>query len=357
MRRFLWEISIMNRQLQCLARTSLFITFALMVGCSSPPPQTPTNANAKKKVALIGNTASDYWQMVRKGAEKADAELDKIDVIFKTPYTGTEKDQDAVMSEAMMKDRVAAMAVSPIDPAAQKKRINDMAKNIVFITQDSDAPDTDRAAYVGIDTKAAGREAGELLKKALPNGGKVVAFVGRPELENAKEKYEGLKAAVEGTKIEIVELMSDEASPMKAEENSSAAIKKYPDLAGMVGLWSYNGPAILKAVKQANKVGKIKIVCFDEEADTLTGIKDGGIFGTVIQQPFEIGYQSIHVMAKLLQGDKTGVPENKRVLISSIVVQSNNVQEFTNKMNQALGKAAAPSASASGKASPTPAKK
>lgn len=345
----------MNKQLQRLAYSSLLIVFALMLGCSSPPPQAPTNA--KKKVALIGNTASDYWQMVRKGAEKADSELDKVDVIFKTPYTGTEKDQDAVMAEAISKDRVSAMAVSPIDPKAQKKRINEMSKNIVFITQDSDAPDTDRAVYVGVDTKAAGREAGELLKKALPGGGKVVAFVGRAELDNAKEKYDGLKAAVEGTKIEIVELMTDEASPMKAEENSSTAIKKYPDLVGMVGLWSYNGPAILKAVRQANKVGKIKIVCFDEEPDTLAGIKEGAIFGTVIQQPFEIGYQSVQVMAKLLQGDKSGIPENKRLLIPSMVVQSNNVQEFMSKMDQMLGKAAAPAASPSGKASASPAKK
>jgi ABC-type sugar transport system substrate-binding protein len=43
----------------------------------------------------------------------------------------------------------------------------------------------------------------------------------------------------------------------------------------MVGLWSYNGPAILNAVKDANKVGQVKIICFDEEDETLAGVKDG----------------------------------------------------------------------------------
>ena len=315
----------------------LLLAFALMTSCSSPAPQAPTNT--KKKVALIGNTASDYWQMVRKGSEKADAELDNIEVLFKTPYTGTAKDQEGVMIEASMKDRVAAMAVSPIDPTSQKKRINEIAKSVLFITQDSDAPDSDRVAYVGVDTRAAGREAGELVKKALPQGGKIMVFVGRAELENAKEKYEGLKAALQGSKVEIVDLMTDDSNPIKAEENAIAAIQKHPDLAGMVGLWSYNGPAILTAVTRAKKIGQIKIVCFDEEADTLAGIKEGAIFASVIQSPFEIGYQSIHVMAKLLQGDKSGVPENKRVLIPALVVQKSNVQEYVDKMNQLLGKA------------------
>ena len=333
----------------------LLLAFALSVSCSSPTPTAPTNT--KKKVALIANTASDYWQMVRKGSEKADAELENVEVIFKTPYTGTAKDQEGVMIEASMKDRVAAMAVSPIDPASQKKRINEIAKSVLFITQDSDAPDTDRVAYVGVDTHTAGREAGELVKKALPQGGKIMVFVGRAELENAKEKYAGLKEALQGSKVEILDLMTDDANPIKAEENAIAALQKHPDLAGMVGLWSYNGPAILTAVTRAKKVSQIKIVCFDEEADTLAGIKEGSIFGTVIQSPFEIGYQSIKVMAKLLQGDKSGIPENKRVLIPALVVQKSNVQEYTDKMNSLLGKApSAPTTSPSVKAV-APAKK
>jgi ribose transport system substrate-binding protein len=309
--------------------------------------------NTKRKVAIIGNKASDYWQMVRSGAEKADAELDNVEVVFKIPYTGTAKDQDAMLVEANLKDRVAALALSPIDPVGQKKRINETAKNTVFITLDSDAPESDRLAYVGVDTRAAGREAGELVKKALPQGGKIIAFVGRAELENAKEKFAGLKEALQGSKVEVIDLMADEASQMKAEENATAAIEKHPDLAGMVGLWSYNGPAILTAVKRAKKVGQIKIVCFDEEADTLAGIQEGAIFATVIQQPFEIGYRSVQVMSKLLQGDKSVVPENKRVLVPALVVQKNNVQEYTTKMNQMLGKAAAPAASPSAQAAPT----
>jgi ribose transport system substrate-binding protein len=104
----------------------------------------------------------------------------------------------------------------------------------------------------------------------------------------------------------------------------------------MVGLWSYNGPAILRAVQAENKVGKIKIVCFDDEKATLEGIKQGSIFGTVAQQPFEYGYQSVLVMAKILKGDKSAIPESKKLFIPPVVVQRSNVDEYKDKMDQLL---------------------
>ena len=150
----------------------------------------------------------------------------------------------------------------------------------MLITHDSDAPDTDRALYLGADNRAAGRQAGELVKKALPQGGKIMVFVGKSEVRNAKERYEGLKEALQGSKVEIIDLMTDDANQSKARENAYPAMKKYPDIACMVGLWSYNGPAILQALRPENMLGKIKIVCFDEDKDTLAAIKEGTIFGS-----------------------------------------------------------------------------
>ena len=76
----------------------------------------------------------------------------------------------------------------------------------------------------------------------------------------------------------------------------------HPDVAALVGLWSYNGPAILNAVRDAGKIGQVKIVAFDEEDETLTGVKSGAIVGTVVQQPYEFGYQAMTLMAKVAHG-------------------------------------------------------
>jgi len=323
----------MKRLIQCKFVCLLTFVLTLSVSCASPPKP----PKAVKTVAFITNTTSDFWKIVRKGCEKADAELPDVNVAFKTTNTGTIEEQNGLIRQALDRDDADAIAISPIDPAGQKRVINDAAKRALVITQDSDAPDSDRALYLGADNRAAGRQAGELIRKALPQGGKIMVFVGKREVQNAQERFEGLKESLQGSNVEIIDLMTDDANPASARENAYQTLKKYPDIAGMVGLWSYNGPSIVQALKPEGKLGTIKIVCFDDERETLAAIKEGAIFGTVAQQPFEYGYQAVKTAAKILKGDRSVIPGNKRIFIPTVVIQRNNVDEYSKKLDQLLG--------------------
>src|SRR5882724_4986273 len=310
----------------------LAFVFATSASCSSPPKA----PKAIKTVAFITNATSDFWKIAHKGCEKADAELPDVTVAFKSTNTGSAKEQNGLISDALEMD-TDAIAVSVIDPVGQKQVINDAAKRALVITQDSDAPDSDRALYLGADNRAAGRQAGELIKKALPQGGKIMVFVGKREVQNARERFDGLKESLQGSNVEIIDLMTDDANPAGARDNAYQTLKKYPDIAGMVGLWSYNGPSIVQALRPEGKLGTIKIVCFDDEQDTIAAIKEGAIFGTVAQQPFEYGYQAVKTAAKILKGDRSAIPGNKTIFIPTVVIQSNNVDEYSKKLKQLLG--------------------
>lgn len=331
--------TLRSGSLNCFVIVVLALTVAFSNGCSNNSQPAPNTAASKavKTVAFIPNTSSDFWKIARKGCEKADQELTDIKVTFKTPYDGTPAAQNALIRQALDGDEASAIAISPIDPVSQKKAINDAAKRALVITQDSDAPDSDRSFYLGADNRAAGQQAGELIKKALPQGGKVMVFVGKRELQNSQERYEGLKQSLQNSKVEIVDLMTDDNDPTKARGNALETLKSHPDVNGMIGLWSYNGPAILQAVKSENKVGKIKIVCFDDENETLEGIKDGSIYGTVAQQPYEYGYKAVQLTAKVLQGDRSVIPGNKIIYIPTIVVTKENVDDHTARLKQLLG--------------------
>jgi ribose transport system substrate-binding protein len=312
--------------------SSLAIAYALFAACGSPAKP----EKAVKTVTIISNTASNFWKVIQKGAEKADAELADVNVIFKMTYGATVKEQERYTNESLVKDDADAIAISPLDPDGLKDFLDKTARKTTLITLDSDAPRSARAVYLGADNRAAGRQAADLLMKALPKGGKVMVFVGK-RLENAQERLAGLREAVSGSKIEILDLMLDDNDISKARENATEALNKYPDLAGMVGLWSYNGPAIRQAVENADKLGKVKIVCFDDDHETLEGIKAGSIFGTVAQQPFEYGYETVKLASKILKGDKAAIPADKKVLIPTVVVQRNNVDEYKTKLEHLLG--------------------
>lgn len=324
----------MKRSIRFELVWAVALVLSLLVSCASPPKP----PKAVKTVAFITNSTSDFWKVAHKGCQKADAELADVTVEFKTTNTGSVEEQNGLIRQALDRDDADAIAISPVDPGSQKKVINDAAKRAFVMTQDSDAPDTDRALYLGADNRAAGRQAGELIKQALPQGGKIMVFVGKREVQNAQERFEGLKESLQGSKVVIIDLMTDDANPSNARDNAYEALKKNPDIAGMVGLWSYNGPAIVQALRPENKLGTVKIVCFDDERETLAAIKEGAIFGTVAQQPFDYGYQAVKTAAQILRGDRSAIPGNKKIFVPTVVVQRNNVDEYTKKLDQLLGK-------------------
>jgi len=333
----------MSNRFFALCALSLSTLFVLSCG-SSPPTATNgttntggTSAPKELKLAFVTNNASDYWTIARKGVEKADAELNDVTVEFKLPGEGTAAEQKRIIDD-LVSTGIGGIAISPVDPDNQTQLINDTAKKALVITQDSDAPKSDRTLYIGTDNVAAGRQAGELVKEALPNGGKIMVFVGKSDARNAAERYQGLKEALQGSKVEIIDIRTDDTDRARAKTNAADTLVKYPDIAALVGLWSYNGPAILNAVKDAGKVGQVKIICFDEEDETLAGVKDGAIFATVVQQPYEFGYQSVKLMAQILKGDKSVIPATKQINVPTLVIKKDTVEEFTKKINQLRGK-------------------
>ncbi|MBO0721397.1 MAG: sugar-binding protein, partial [Blastocatellia bacterium] len=258
----------------------------------------------KLRLAFVTNNSSDFWTIARKGTEKADAELDNVEVEFRINAEETAAGQQRVVDDLLAKG-IDGIAISPVDPKNQIQMINNAASKALVITQDSDAPDSNRTCYVGTDNVSAGRQAGQLVKEALPHGGSIMVFVGTMDAQNAQERYRGLKETLEGSNVKIIDVRTDNTDRARAKANAADTMVNHPDVGALVGLWSYNGPQILNAVKDAGKVGQVKIIAFDEEDDTLAGIKEGSIYATVVQQPFQFGYRTIQLMAKVIGGDRS----------------------------------------------------
>lgn len=319
---------------------SAFICACLVIiaSCNGGGGSTGGGGESKSlRLAFVTNNASDFWTIARKGTEKADTELNDVTVEFRIPSDGTAAEQKRLLDDLLAKG-VEGIALSPVDPDNQTQLINDTAKRVLVVTQDSDAPKSDRAFYVGTDNVAAGRQAGGLIKEALPQGGRIMVFVGKLDARNAQERLQGIKETLQGTNISIVDVRTDDTDRVRAKSNVSDTLVRYPDVMALVGLWSYNGPAILNAVQESNKTGQVKIIAFDEEDETLAGVKQGAIYATVVQQPFEFGYQAIKLMQQYLKGDKSVAPPNKLVLVPTLIIKQDTVEAFTQKINQLRGR-------------------
>jgi ribose transport system substrate-binding protein len=329
---------LLEEIMKTLFRSALICACLLLIAACKGGGDSGTGGGGKNlRLAFVTNNASDFWTIARKGTEKADAELNSMTVEFKIPSDGTAAEQKRLIDDLLAKG-VDGIAISPVDPDNQTQMINDTAKQVLVVTQDSDAPKSDRAFYVGTDNVAAGRQAGDLIKEALPQGGKIMLFVGKLDARNAQERLQGIRESLQGSSVEIIDVRTDDTDRVRAKSNVSDTLVRYSDVAALVGLWSYNGPAILNAVREANKTGQVKIIAFDEEDETLAGVKDGAIYATVVQQPYEFGYQAMKLMHQYLQGDKSAIPAGKQVFVPTLIIKRDSVDDFTQKINQLRGR-------------------
>lgn len=296
-----------------------------------------TAGGAKKlKLAFVSNNASEFWSIAKAGAQEAEKTLGNVEVDVRFPATGAAAEQQQIMDDLLAKG-VDGIAVSPVDPANQTAFLDRVASQTLLVCHDSDAPASKRVCYIGTDNFAAGVEAGKLIKEALPKGGKIMLFVASTDTENAKQRAGGIKKEIEGSGIEVIDIRTDEADAVRAQKNVEDTLVKYPDIAGLVGLYAYNGPAILNAVRKGGQAGKIQIVCFDENEETLQGVASGDIHGTVVQQPFEFGKQAITKMAAYLGGDKQALSGGTQI-VPTRSLRKDDIAGFKSELQKILKK-------------------
>jgi ribose transport system substrate-binding protein len=314
-------------------------------------PQAATKGGKKLKIAFVSNGVASFWNIAATGVKAAG---DKLGVDAQTfmPVEGI-SDQKRIIEDLLTRG-IDGIAVSPIDPANQTELLNTAAKRTKLITHDSDAPSADRLVYIGMDNYKAGRLCGDLVREAMPGGGTVMIFIGRLEQDNAKRRRQGTidailgrpenpgnfdppGAVVEGGGYKILGTLTDQFDRAKGKANAEDTLAKHPDLGCMVGLFAYNPPLLLEALAQADKLGKVRVVAFDEDDATLAGIQKGSVHGTVVQNPYMYGHKSVEVLTAVLKGDASALPAGKFIDIPARQIRKNNVDEFWADLKAKVG--------------------
>ena len=302
----------------------------------------------KPSVAYVTNGVASFWVIAEKGAQDGAKEFDaSVNVIMPKDVEDQKRKCEDLLARG-----TDGIAISPIDSANQAQLLKQISELTTLITHDSDAPDSDRLCYIGMDNYTAGRMCGALVKEALPEGGEIMIFVGRLGQENARLRRQGVidelmdrshdssrydepgTSINEGGKYTVLDTRTDGFDFAKAKAQAQDAISKYPNLKGMVGLFAYNPPKILDAVREANKLDQIQVIGFDEEAETLQGIQDGEVYGTVVQNPYRYGFESVRVLSALARGDKSVIPEDGFLDIPARQIRKDNVDEFRAELDR-----------------------
>jgi ribose transport system substrate-binding protein len=238
-----------------------------------------------------------FWDDVRKGMEKAAAELG-VKAEFVAP-TVADANQQVQKIEALLERNISGLAISPNVPDSvigviQKAR----DKGIPVICFDSDSPDSQRLCYVGTNNEAAGYEAGKLLKKFLPQGGKVLVVSGGAGALNHQERVAGFERAVNDSPIKVADIVYCNDDLNRATQLIETYTVANPDLKGIFCTASW---AISAANVRKEKGLEVVIIGFDTVEAEIELVRQGLIEGLVGQRPDNMGYQSIMMLDRLRQ--------------------------------------------------------
>jgi ribose transport system substrate-binding protein len=171
-----------------------------------------------------------------------------------------------------------------------------------------------RQCYVGTDNVTGGKVLGVAAKKLLGarnvKSGGYVQLVGRLGAENAIERMGGVKETM-APEYSEVDRMEDNFDLTKARDNVRNAMINHPDLVALIGIWSYNAPAICDVIKQdySDKRANLTIATFDAEPIAIRRMGEGLIDVMVVQDPYDIGYQSVRIQKAIAAGDQAAVKE------------------------------------------------
>lgn len=306
------------RFLQLFVGLAICLSLALAIGCSSNNSNSSSSsAGGTKRIVLLNNTDSPFWDAARAGIAKAVEDLKLADAGFTAGMDSNENAETGQIEKLRQyatQDDIAAVIISPVsgtNPAIadELKKLHDKGVLIGCFDSDLDLKfQSIREFYVGTNNITGGKVLGTAAKNLRPDGGSYVQFVGFDSQQNAIERMDGFTAAV-GDKYIQKERKIDETDRGRARDNVRDVIDRYAGLNILAGIWSYNAPAIVDVVKEKDIRERFAIVTFDAEQLAIKQMDEGMIDAMVVQNPFGMGYDSVKYAFAKLSGDEETVKE------------------------------------------------
>jgi ribose transport system substrate-binding protein len=288
------------------------------------------------EVSALGNL--DYFYDHKLGLEAAGKELG-----VKTEYVGpAEYDMNAMVAafEQAIAKKPAGIVVVGFEDALTPIIAKAVDAGIPVITADADLPKSKRVAFVGTGNVQAGIKGGDELASLIGKKGKV-AIMTKPGQSNLEERVAGYKQALaKYPDIQIVQVVDTQSDTNVAAQAAASLLQKYPDLAGIACVEAAGGSGASTAIKEANKVGKVKIVAMDRGNDVVQAIKDGVISSSVAQQTALMPYYAVKVLYGLknnsisitTNNSKAGVSGSPNMIDTGVViVNKDNADYFLRK--------------------------
>lgn len=325
------------------------MALVLLGGCPQKPEQTTAlegppqghegatgSDDGPFTIAMIAKSSTNpVFLSARTGAEDAAKKLSEelgreIVIDWRTPPTEDGQVQAQRITQAV-NEGADAILISCSDAAKVTGAINDaVARGVPVMTFDSDAPDSDRFAFYGVDDVKTGAAVMNELAPLLGGKGKVAILAGNQNAPNLQRRVQGVRQAAEAYPgIEIVGTFYHTETPQDAAAEVVRVMNAYPEISG----WAFIGgwPLFTRTLLTDLDPTRVKVVSVDALPAQLPYI-EAGIVPVLLAQPtYKWGYVSVESIVKhVIQGEE--VPEIQEMEL--VRVTRDNLGEWARQLKE-----------------------
>jgi ribose transport system substrate-binding protein len=280
------------------ARSSRALVLVILVTAFLGSCQKPYHQPDEHYIFVAFNTSLPYWQEAEAGLTDAAAQMG-IKAELTGPSTFSPEEELKAFQEALAQ-KPAGILLSASNPDIFNAPIDAaIQQGIPVICVDADAPDSHRIMFIGTDNVRAGQESGKRMGEILKGKGGIVVIT-IPGQFNLDQRVQGVDEALKKfSGIKVTKTINDKGDPRVAYDAITALLQQKEKPDGIICLEASGGAGAADALYRVDLTGKIPIVAFDKDPETLDWIQRGAITATVVQKPYVMGYYGLKFLDDL----------------------------------------------------------
>lgn len=323
----------MKRKIICvIAALSLLL---IECGAGYPPKETSLSSADKKGeyIFVCPIMENEYWKACERGIRRADAELGTTTQMI-GPETADNFAEEIIgyMEQAIEAHPAGIMLYSGID--ALHPLINKaVAEGIPVLSVDSDAPETDRVAYLGTDIYQLGYKAGESMVELTGGNAKIGYICSSFSAQGEREMFSAFQNATYDYNMDIIARDEGHADPDYAEQVAEKMLTAHPEMTALFCTGGYNVTGAAR-VKERLGLDNLVLLGFEDVEENLAFVRKGVINTLIAQSPEQMGYRSVYLINSYIEN---GSLSSDTFYTETVKITQENVDTYANTDQAAEG--------------------
>ncbi|MEG0584551.1 MAG: ABC transporter substrate-binding protein, partial [Cetobacterium sp.] len=229
--------------------------------------------------------------------------LEGVELLFRAPAGKVDPNEQTRMVEDAINQNVDAILIAPSDKSALAPVVDRAIESkIPVVIIDSPIDSEGYVTFLSTDNYAAGALAADTLANLVDKKGKVAIINAQPGAGTAIARSSGFEDRLKSTypEMKVVTIQYSNGDKSLALNQATDIMTANPDLVGFYASNEGSTVGVSRALEEAGKGGVIKLVGFDFSKDTITGLNNGTIQASMVQNPEMMGYKGVEAAFKFI---------------------------------------------------------